>query len=519
MRPIRRALELLAEKNHSIRYIAGVCGVSRSAINEYQVRADQAGLVWPLPTDMSDAALESRLFRSKAVVSQFPEPDWAEIYRQMRAIKGANLQVFHAEYLIEHPDGMKYSTFCEKYRSFAKKNAPTMRFVFGPGEAAMVDYAGRTITVSAPEPFEAQIFVGVLGASGLIFVDATRSQKIPDWLGSHQRMFAAWGGTPRTVIPDNLKSGVIRASNRGEPEIQQQYAEMGTHYGFNIVPTRPAHPKDKAKVEQTVQYITRQVLFVLRHRNFYSLDGLNLAIRAVVDQLNQRPIRRLKRSRLELFNSGESAALRKLPRIPWEFAEYHQLTVGTDYHVEFERHSYSVPFTLLGEEVEVRVTRGCVDIYHRGTLVAAHLRSHGFGRTTDRAHVAPNHRAYFEWQSDEALREAHLIGRSVQKFLELLFEQSSSIPHQHRAWQSLQKMKEEFGPDRLKKACSQALEAGANNTSFVRNLLRNKLEAFQPPDTGEPAVREHENLRRSKEFDLSERGRGDDDQRDSRKTA
>jgi transposase len=504
MRPIRRALELLAEARHSKRQIAHICGISRPAVDEYEFRALQAGFVWPPAPEVDDAKLETLLFPARqGATPRLPQPDWSEVHRLLRTRKEATLQVLHEEYIAQHPRGMRYSTFCQAYRRFARKQKSTLRFDFAAGEAALVDYAGRTILVEAEEPFNAQIFVAVLGGSGLVYAEATRTQQIPDWLGSHQRMFDQWDGTPRTIICDNLKSAVIRASYRGEPELQPQYRELARHYGVNILPARPKHPQDKAKVEQAVQMVGRWVLFSLRNEHFSSLGELNIAIRTLVDRLNQKPIRRLKVSRQQLFASAEQAALRPLPAARWTYAVYRLLCVNTDYHIEFESHSYSVPFDLVGEQVEVRLTSGCVDIYHRDNLIASHQRAYTPGRTTAPAHLAPNHRAYLDWQPDEALRTAASIGPSARSFLALIFSQDSHIDHQRRAWRSLERMEKEFTAPRLESACARALLAGADEMAFVRNLLRNRREALQPTGTDNVGVvMNHENLRTPNEFSL-----------------
>ena len=179
MRPIRRALELLSHGEHSRREIARICGIARPALAEYQLRAAEAGLAWPLWPEIDDAALETLLFPARKTSTRFPHPDWAEIHRLMRSRKDATLIVLHDEYMAANPSGMKYSTFCKAYRAYARKQKSTMRFDYRPGEVAFVDYAGRTITVvSEGHTFEAQIFVAVLGASGLIYAEATQSQKI-----------------------------------------------------------------------------------------------------------------------------------------------------------------------------------------------------------------------------------------------------------------------------------------------------------------------------------------------------
>ena len=471
------------------------------------MRMKEAGLVWPLPADLDDAALEALLFTSEACQAPtFPQPDWAEVDRQMHSGKGATVQVLHEEYLQQFPDGMKYRRFCQLYKRFCRSQKSTMRFVYDAGSVAFVDYAGRTVPIGpsgGAEEFRAQIFVGVLGASGYVYADATRSQQIPDWLGSHQRMYASWGGVPRTVVCDNLKSAVSKTSYRGEPQIQENYRDQATHYGINIVPARPRRPKDKGKAEQAVQMVTRTVLFVLRNETFATLHDLNLAIIELIARLNSKLIKRLKISREQLFESIERPALRSLPTTAWEYAEYSHLRVGTDYHVEFRNHAYSVPYGLIGEQVEVRATTGIVDICHKGTHVASHARSYISGRSTCAEHRDPSHAAYQDWRPEDALQNAKLIGPSCCEMLQKIYAQDPHTDHQRRAAQSLNNMAREYSPLRLEIACTRALAADAHDLTFIRNLLRNHREAIQrtgTDDTG--AIKVHSNLRSEEEFTL-----------------
>jgi len=506
MRPIRTVLKLAAELRGSQRFIAKKCGISRPAVAEYLMRAQEAGVSWPTCEELDDAQLEMKLFPPTATESpKLPQPKWEEVYQAMQ-LKGATLQCLHQEYLQEYPGGMSYPWFCRLYKQFARAQRATMFLEHNPGEAAYVDYAGSTITVhpdGAGEPFNAQLFVGVLGASGLVFVEATRSQKIPDWLASHQRMLSRWGGTPRTVVCDNLKSAVTKASYRGEPEVASAYLELSNHYNFNIVPGRPYHPRDKAKAEQAVQTITRWVVFSLRHDSFSTLAELNRAIDDRVAGINNKTIRRLGKSRTQLFEETERAFLQPLPTTAWEYAEYHHLRVDLDYHVGFDNHKYSVPYNLTGAQVILRATAGVIDISHRGSHVATHARAYHPGRTTSPLHLHPRHAAYLDWSPDEALRIANSLGQACGMLLERIFAKDNHIDHQRRAFHALQNMARDYGQNRLENACARALNADTPGVTFVRNLLRNHREALAPTGTdGAEAITTHANLRSGADFTI-----------------
>jgi transposase len=500
-------MRLLAGKQHSQRAIARMCHIPRRTLDEYMMRLKLAKLSWPLPDDMDDARLEACLFPSAAKqTSKFPLPNWEYIYGEMHSGKGSTLQRLHEEYLEQHPNGMKYTRFCQLYARFKKKQASTTSYVYAAGEIAFVDYAGRTVLVEpsgGTAGFNAQVFVGVLGASGLMYAEATRSQQIPDWLASNERMLICWGGTPRKIVCDNLKSAVTKPSDSGEAVIQEQYLSLATHYSVNIVAARPSHPKDKARVEQAVQMVTRWVLFVLRKKTFTSLHELNLEISRLVARINQKPTKRTKMSREQLFEASERAALQPLPTRRWEFAVDYLRKVNLDYHVQLDNHFYSVPYGLIDEQVVIRATAGVVAVYHRDEHVASHPRSYVPGKTTNESHRDPKHSYLNEWRQEGAIEAAALLGPSCAAFLAKIFAKDLHIAHQKGASDSLHNLAREYPLSRLDAACARALASEAPGFTFVRNLLRNRRESLQMTGTDDAGViLEHSNLRQESEFTL-----------------
>jgi transposase len=401
MRRIHRLMTLRFGAGAGTRAIARELGISHSTVREYLARIATAGITWPLSAEMTDAELERRLFVNGGVQTGARyriEPDWASIARELKR-PGVNLLILWEEYRAVHPEGYVYSRFCQLFREFARRLSPSMRQNHVAGDKGFIDYSGKKIAIINPmtgEAREADIFVAVLGASNLTYAEATWTQGLPDWIGAHVRMFRFWGAAPRLLVPDNLKSGVHKASFY-DPEVNRSYGAMASHYGVGILPARPYRPKDKAKAEAGVRIAQFYILGRLRHLKFFSLAECNAAITEILVQLNGRPMRRLGVSRRELFDTVERPAMRPLPEADHEFAEWALARVGIDYHVEVAGFYYSVPHALIREQVETRLTPRTVEVFHRGQRVAAHQRRYGGPRHgTLPGHMPSAHRLYAE---------------------------------------------------------------------------------------------------------------------------
>lgn len=365
MRKIEEILRLKYESGLTHRAIARACSVSAGTVSEYVTHAKAAGLTWPLPAELSAVDLEERLFPKRASASgrNIPQPDWAEVHKELRR-KSVTLSLLWVEYRQAHPDGYGYSQFCHNYRQWVKQLKPMMQQHHRAGEKLFIDYAGQTVpVVDAPcgEVRDAEIFVAILGASNgparhaYTYAEAHESQTLANWLGAHVRTLSFLGGVPEVLVPDNLKTGV-KSPDRYEPDLNPSYQEFARHYNVAAVPAPVRKPKDKAKVESGVQVVERWILARLRDHTFFSLAELNRAIRELLEEPNNRPMRHLGQSRRELFESLDQPELAPLPAQPYEFAHWKRARVHIDYHVQFDKHYYSVPFRLMGKEVEVRAT-------------------------------------------------------------------------------------------------------------------------------------------------------------------
>jgi transposase len=325
MRQLRHLLRLHHD-GVSAREIGRRLGVARSTIQDNLKRAAAAGLAWPLADGVTDDVLELRLFGRAGVETgqrRRIEPDWAALARELKR-PGVTMTILWEEYREINREGYGYSRFCDLLRGFERRLTPVMRQHHVAGEKAFVDYSGKRIGIVDPttgEIREAEIFVGVLGASNLTYAEATWTQQLPDWTGAHVRMFRFFGGVPKLLVPDNLKSGVVKASFY-DPEINRTYGAMAAHYSVAILPARPYKPRDKAKVEAGVRFAQTYILGRLRALTFFALAECNQAIALVMQRMNERPMRNLGLSRRELFERIEHTALKALPADDWEFAEW-----------------------------------------------------------------------------------------------------------------------------------------------------------------------------------------------------
>jgi transposase len=327
---------------------------------EYLNRAQQAGLSWPIPDRLNERDLGRLLFPTQAVTGQrrFVEPDFPVVCQELKG-KGVTKLLLWQEYRQCYPDdGYSYAQFCHRYRVWLDCQQRSMRQIHRAGEKLFVDYCGPTMAIVNPDTGEfrqAQIFVAVLGASNYTFACASWSQKQADWLHAHVKAFEYFGGVPELVVPDNLKSAV-RKVHRYDPDINPSYQQLAAHYQCAIVPARPYKPKDKAKAEVAVQIVERWIMARLRHQTFFTLASLNQAIRALLDDLNQRPFKKLPGTRLSQFEQLDKPALRALPARPYQYTHIKKARVHIDYHIEYDKHYYSVPHHLVKQEVEVQAT-------------------------------------------------------------------------------------------------------------------------------------------------------------------
>ena len=507
MRKIQEILRLRWHLGLSQRQIAVSCHIGQSTVAEYLRRAQEAGLSWPLPPELTEAELERKLFppaasgevAGSAASRARPLPDWAVIHRELRK-KGVTLQLLWEEYRRDQPEALRYSWFCEQYQRWRQVTTePRLHQVHRAGDKCFVDYAGMTVPVTDRKtgvPREAQIFVATLGASSYTFAEATWSQTLPDWIAAHVRALAFFQGVPAALVPDNLKSGV-RSPCYYEPDINPTYQELARHYGTAVLPARVRKPRDKSKVENAVLQVERWVLAPLRNRSFFSLAELNAALAPLVAALNDRSSPGLPGSRRELWETLERPALQPLPAQPYELAEWKKARVNLDYHVQVDYHYYSVPYGLRREEVFIRLTSTVLEVLHRGERVASHVRSHQrFGYTTVPEHMPPGHLAYAQRSGEKLLRRARSIGTATEELCRQILASRRHPEQGYRACLGIVRLAEVHGVERLERASERAVQTGAYSYRSLQAILSQPAEETPVPEPTSPATSlPHANIR------------------------
>lgn len=502
MRAIREILRQHYAFQQSLRAIARNIGVPYSSVQLIVARAGTRQLTWPLPEDLDDAALEALLFKQPSGDRQpHTPPDWAVMDRELRSHKGVTRMLLWQEYKAQHPDGYQYSQFCTLFRQWKRTQDPAMRQVHRFGHRAFLDFAGVGVPYTDPATGavqQAQIFVACLAASAYVFAHAFAAQDLRSWVLGTCLAFEAFGGVPLAVVPDNPKAAVLEA-HRYEPVIHPTYLEMAQHYNVFVEPARPAKPRDKASVEKAVQIVERQVLAPLRHRRFFSLAEVQHAVATGVEALNRRPFQKRAGCRLDLFERSERPVLRPLPKTRYDFAVWKKARVHIDYHVQVEKALYSVPHTLIHQQVDVRVGATSVAIFHHGRQVALHVRAPRAGSVMTKAeHMPSTHRQHAEWTPSRILRWAQAIGPHTAQWIQATLE---SRPHPEigfRASLGIIRLGQRYGSQRLEAACSRALAIHATSYRSVQSILKAGLDRLPLPrdEAQEPAcIATHAHLR------------------------
>ena len=408
MRQIKEIMRLRYANKLSQQSIASATGIARSTVKDYLSRAHAANLSWPLPDSIENEQLNELLFPTvnNNSACKKTDPDWQTIHTELKR-KSVTLQILWEEYKRANQEGYQYSWFAHLYRTWAKAKNVWMPQTHKVGEKVFVDYSGLLVPIYGTNLqeilYEVQIFVSVLGASDLIYCEATKSQCLADWISSHQNMLNYYQGAPELIVPDNLRSGVTK-SHRYEPLCNATYEEFAQHYNCVVMPARSYKPKDKSKVEKAVQLVQQRILAPERDTQFTSLEQLNAAIEKHLDALNNRHSKTLGSSRRELFNKLEQSELKPLPKTPYELATWQKQSVNGGYHVHVNKHHYSVPHKYVRKIVEIRVTAKHVEIFYQDSRVACHARDDTPRLyTTVDAHRPEAHRQHAIWQSQDKL--------------------------------------------------------------------------------------------------------------------
>lgn len=505
MRKIKQILRYKWVAGQSNRTIARAIKVGRETVSDYLFRAKRAGLhSWDQVSEMDEGTLEQRLFpnsdKDGKRVSGKRMPNWQDIRRELGKSKGVTLLLLWQEYYAVEPGtAYSYSQFCYYYRVWNGKLPAAMVQTYKAGERLFVDYAGETVAYvdrATGETRYAQIFVASLGLSNYTYAEAQKDQKLSSWISGHIKALKWLGGVPQIVVPDNLKSGVTSPSYY-EPEINPTYDALALHYGFVVIPARRRKAKDKAKVETGVQTVERWVLAPLRNMKFFSIQEINEAMAPLLEQLNTKEMKHLEKSRRGLFEAFDLPALGPLPKSNFETAENKLTTVGLNYHVKYKKHGYSVPYRLIKETVEIRATADTVEIFHKGTRVASHLRDDTPGSyTTCETHMPPNHRwRNKEWSTQKFLQKAQSIGPQTYHVIQTVLRSKRHPEQGYRACLGILRLSGKYGEERLERACDRAARYNLYTYKQIHNILKNNMDMTAPVPQPSKATEAHEHIR------------------------
>ena len=501
MRRIREVLRLHFESGRSIRQISASTKTSVGTIQKLLKHARQHNLTWPLPADLDDTRL-ALVFYPKANVSNSKRlvvPDWPQIHQELKR-KAMTKLLLWEEYCEAHPTRCySYSQFCDLYAKWRRQQKRSLRQTHKAGEKVFVDYAGLTIPIvdrhTGEVLIDAQMFVGVLGASNLTYAEATASQSLPDWLQSHVRMFEYFGGVTEIVVPDNLRSGVSQAC-RYDPQTNPSYQQLAAHYAVAVMPARPYKPKDKAKAEVGVQIVERWIMMRLRHHTFFTLAELNQCIKVLLEELNDKSFKQMPGSRRDAFETLDRPALKPLPAQPYRYVEIKTVKVNIDYHVQFKQHHYSVPHQYVGETLELHAGDTLIQIYFKGTLIASHPRKAGYGMTTNPAHMPTKHAHHHKWTPKRLLRWAGDIGSHTERWVQHQLATRDHPEQAYRVCLGLLNLSRSYPSSRLDTACKIANKEGLHRLRQIKSILKsNRDQLPEQLDLTVELPQDHENIR------------------------
>ena len=500
MRKIKEILRLRFECGLSEREVGRAVNAASSTVHDCLSRAKDAGLSWPLPDGVGDEELNKRLYvqAERPAVESAAVPDWKSVRSELSG-KGVTRLLLWQEYAKQHPEGYSYSRYCELYREWARQLDPRMRQDHKAGERAFIDYTGlkcRYIDAETGEEREASLFVATLGASSYTYCEAQSSEDLGNWISGHMNAFSYWNGIPEILVPDNLKTGVTSPC-RYEPDLNPTYHELAKHYGVAVIPARVRKPRDKSKVETAVQVVERWVMAPLRHELVVGLGALNAALRARLEDLNDRTMPHLGKSRRELFEELDKPALKPLPERPFEEGVWKTAKVNIDYHVQYDWHFYSVPYELIHQTVEVHATARTVELFHNGLRVASHCRSRRRGgHTTTRAHMPESHRQHVEWTPERIVRWAENLGPNTGRLIKAVMVAREHPQQGFRSCMGIMRLARKHSDTRLEAAAGRALHYNLLSYKGVKRILDSGLDAVAVDAEPEPSpMPAHANVR------------------------
>ena len=502
MSKIRYILRLYSQGRSKLQ-ISMHGGVSRNTLKTYIKLFEESGLSYSQLDELTDKDLEQLFIKStekplnakqKELFKLFPD------YEKQLKRKGMTRQLLWEDYHKAHPEGFRRSQFSHYLTQWKAQTHPTMHIEHKAGDKMYVDFTGdklHYIDVQTGELCAVEVFVSILGASQLTYVEAVASQKKEDFIVGCEGALHYYGGVPAALVPDNLKSAVTKSS-RYEPTINELFEDFAEHYGLTILPARAYKPRDKAHVENAVKIVYQRIFSRLNLQTFYSLQEINEAIHSALEDLNNAPLTGCDYSRRQQYEEVERQSMSALPVHKYEFKKVHYGTVAKNGHVYLseDKHLYSVPYQYIGKKVKFLYTRQTVEIYYEYDRIAIHNRSKApRAYTTDKDHLASTHRFVAEWNPDRFRDWAHSIHEDVELFIHKIFLAKSHPEQGYKSCLGVLSFAKKVGNERLIKACQRALAYGIYSYGIIDQILRTGLDKYNDPDKEQLEMPFHENIR------------------------
>ena len=496
MRKHKEILRLHYDCGWSMRLIAEVVGASAGTVHNVLTQAGRVELSWPLAEDMDEDEL-SRVLYPRTDHSEHPDEVNFAWVRDQLSLKSVTLKLLWMELCEQQGYHHSYGWFCRCYKAWAKDGKRSMRMDHVAGDIAYVDYSGLTVVIGERK---AQIFVGALGVSHYTFVCAVWTQSLEDWLECNTQMLEYFGAVPNLIVPDNLKSAITKAC-RYDPDANGAYQQWAAHYGVAVMPTRPRRPKDKAVAENSVQQVQRWILAPLRDHRFESLSQLNREIRKLLEQLNSKPFSERPGSRREIFESVDRPAMRPLPLMPFHALDIKTAKVGIDYHVQLDRHWYSVPHELVGKQVEIRADTDVVTVFFKGRQVCMHVKQSHYGHSTMDSHMPQAHEFMKKWTPERVERWAAEVGEDCLAWIQARISEVQHFHQVSRKAMGVLSLSRKHGRARLNAACRIANQEGLDRYGQIAEILKNGADLrCQSAELDLQLPQDHENLRGAHHF-------------------
>jgi len=501
MSKLRQMLRLYAQGESKLK-ISELTGVSRNTLKKYLKIYSRLRLSIAFIEQQSDQELDhlfgENLLPEPSNRYKTLEPYFPKMEKELKK-RGITRHILWERYIAMHPDGYKASQFKYHYQQWLKRSKPVMHIEHIAGDKMYIDYAGEKLHLvnkDTGEIIEVEVFVSILGASQLTYVEATLSQCKEDFISCCEHALAYYGGVPMAIVPDNLKSAVTK-SDRYEPTLNQAFENFASHYSTTILPARVYKPKDKSLVEGAVRIAYMRIYSVLDDKVFHTLEDLNVAIKEIVELHNNTKLTDRPYGRRALFEEVERQTLQPLPVLPFVFKRQQHATISVNGHVclKEDKHYYSVPYQYIGKKVKLLYTSTHVEIFYNYASLTLHQRHRKqYGYTTNTEHLASTHKYLTEWNPERFIKWAQSIDESVKEFIVRLMESKSHPEQSYKACQGVLGYERKVGRERLINACKRAIEYENYSYHSIKTILENKYDQLTYTELS-TEIPQHENIR------------------------